>query len=123
MGELSTDSKLLVYAIAVLVGAWVIADATRRGKSGLAAFLWGLGACMLMAVFLPLWLVTRPKIGGEPAAPEARNPFAPPIPPVTPEHGDHHTRVCGQCGKFFTSDGDYCPYCGQPIQPPPEPEL
>lgn len=47
--------------IAFMVGLWVYSDALKRGKSSFSAITWGLATFMIMIVFLPLWLLIRPK--------------------------------------------------------------
>ena len=45
--------------LALLVGAWVMMDANKRGKSGIVCFLWGLATFLFLCISLPLWLATR----------------------------------------------------------------
>jgi len=89
--------ELLLLVIPFIVGIWVYTDAKRRGKSGGSAFLWFLGNFALLIVFLPLWLITRPKLPGElqPAA--------------TP-------RLCIHCGKYYEGNPSYCPNCGHELK-------
>jgi hypothetical protein len=47
--------------IALLIAAWVFSDAKSRGMEGGSASLWSLGVFLLLIVFLPLWLIIRPK--------------------------------------------------------------
>jgi hypothetical protein len=119
MPQQQLEVTILCSSILGLVGAWVMMDAMRRGKSDGVAFLWGLGTILALIVFLPLWLMVRPRLNRSlPTAPQdnAGQSYA----PVT-HAGDHQTRVCGHCGKFFTSEGDFCPYCGEAVNEPQEP--
>src|SRR5437660_10052660 len=43
------------------VAAWVRRDALSRGKRKDVARCWAVGTFLLMIVFLPLWLLTRPR--------------------------------------------------------------
>jgi hypothetical protein len=53
--------KLIVFLISFIAAAWVFYDARSRGKGIVVAFLWCLGAQVLLIVFLPLWLFVRPE--------------------------------------------------------------
>lgn len=58
-GELSEWLPPLLYAAAVLLSAWVLTDARRRGFSFYAVALWTLATLISTPVFLPLYLITR----------------------------------------------------------------
>ncbi len=70
--------------IAFLVAYWVYSDAKSRGKTNAKAFLWFLGVFFLLILFLPLWLITRPKV-----------------------------RLCSHCGKYYEYKAahGFCPEC------------
>jgi uncharacterized membrane protein len=48
-------------SIAFVVSIWVLIDARHRGASMGVALLWWFGVFMLLIVFLPLYLIARPK--------------------------------------------------------------
>ena len=48
----------------MLVGAWVMVDATKRGMGRLGAFLWGQGTLLMVCMGLPMWLLFRGPISG-----------------------------------------------------------
>jgi hypothetical protein len=85
---------------AFCVGLWVAGDAEKRGKSKGAAFLWFLGTWMLLIVFWPVWLLTRPKLPSE--LPIVRFQSEP--------------QLCCHCGKYYDRDPIFCPNCGQSLK-------
>ena len=72
-------------AIAFIVAFWVYSDAKNRGKTTGKAFLWFLGVFFVLILFLPLWLITRPKV-----------------------------KLCTYCGQYYEyGESDVlCPRCG-----------
>ena len=48
--------QALGFLIALVVGILVGKDANKRGMNGI---LWGIGVCLLMIVFLPIYLIVR----------------------------------------------------------------
>ncbi|HHV80499.1 TPA: zinc ribbon domain-containing protein [bacterium] len=88
-----TMRVFVVFFIAI----WVYSDAKKRGKSRGSAFLWFLGTFLLLIVFLPIWLITRPKLLGE--LPITRSP-----------------QLCPYCGKYYEGNPSYCPNCGHELK-------
>jgi len=81
--------QFLGLAIAFIAAFWVYTDAKNRGKSTGKAFLWFLGVFFVLILFLPLWLITRPKV-----------------------------KLCPYCDEHYEyreSDG-FCPKCGVELQ-------
>jgi hypothetical protein len=85
---------LIIIIIPLIIAWWVATDARKRGYSKSATLVWFLGVWLALIVFLPLYLILRPK---------------------TPRQGKLRggTRVCPYCGKLYQGDISYCPYCGQ----------
>jgi len=85
---------LIIIIIPLIIAWWVATDARKRGYSKSASLVWFLGVWLALIVFLPLYLILRPK---------------------TPRQGElgGETRVCPYCGKFYKGEISYCPYCGQ----------
>ena len=73
--------EYLGLAIAFVAAFWVYTDAKNRGKTTVKAFLWFLGVFFVLILFLPLWLITRPKV-----------------------------KLCSYCDEYYESDGS-CPGC------------
>ncbi len=86
--------------IALFVGVWVMIDATRRGKDGFSAFLWGFATFLVLCIFLPLWLIFRPAI------PEAGGGS---------ETGFYGPFICPTCGQQTDRNKAYCDHCGRAI--------
>jgi hypothetical protein len=86
--------------IALLAGVWVMIDATRRGKDGFSAFLWGLGSFLILCVFLPLWLMLRPPTleSGEGWRDRSRSTDA---------------FYCPNCRQQTDREAAYCEHCGK----------
>ena len=86
--------------IALFVGVWVMIDATRRGKDGFGAFIWGFGVFMILCLFLPLWLIFRPPLLGQEELwrdqPLSTDSF-----------------YCPSCGQQTSMDRAYCEHCGK----------
>ena len=84
--------EYLGLAIAFVVSFWVYSDAKSRGKSTGKAFLWFLGVFSVLILFLPLWLITRPKVSD--------------------------ARLCSQCGEHYeyAESVVFCPRCGIELQ-------
>lgn len=55
--------RSILYIIIIAIAVWVYSDATKRAKSSTEAALWAIGTFLLPIVVLPVWLITRPKIG------------------------------------------------------------
>jgi len=83
--------------IPLIVAIWVYSDARKRGKSNLSAFLWSLSVFLLLIVFLPIWLITRPKLPGE-------------LPSV------NLPQLCIYCGRYYEGTPHYCPNCGHKLK-------
>lgn len=84
----------LLFALAIAV--WVFSDAKSRGKSTSSSFLWSLGTFLLLIVFLPIWLVVRPKLSSEFKATEK-------------------PKLCAHCGRYYEGLPSFCPNCGKSI--------
>jgi hypothetical protein len=94
----------------LFVGTWVMMDANKRGLSGLSAFLWGLGAFLLLCAGLPLWLLCRPSVPGSAPA-QSYKPFRP---PALLRSGYHETEAgrCPACGGAVSPEDRECASCG-----------
>lgn len=53
--------RLGFFMILIIISAWVIHDGKKRGV-GNKAYLWAVGTFVMLIVFLPVWLVVRPKL-------------------------------------------------------------
>lgn len=89
--------EFIGFLIALAVAFWVFSDARARGKSTGSAFLWCLGTLLLLIVFLPLWLILRPKKDFE---------FKVIDKPT----------LCMHCGKYYEGTPAYCPNCGGKVR-------
>jgi uncharacterized membrane protein len=89
--------EVIGLLIALIVAIWVYSDAKKRGKSSGSAFLWFLGTFLLLIVFLPIWLITRPKLPSE--LPTTSTP-----------------QLCVHCGKYYEGNPSYCPNCGHELK-------
>ncbi len=87
---------LIIIIIPLLIAWWVATDARKRGYSKGASLVWFLGVWLALIVFLPLYLILRPKT------------------PRQDELGKG-TRVCPYCEKLYQGEISYCPYCGQKL--------
>lgn len=72
--------ELLVLVISLAVSLWVYSDAKKRGASATA---WAVGTFLLLIVFLPLYLIVRPKPQSE-------------LQPTTSQ-----PKICANCGKYY----------------------
>lgn len=88
--------------IAFLVGCGVASDARSRGKSWAGAIFWGLGVWLMMILFLPLWLISRPPHPSQAHAKDGRR--------------DRGVELCVDCGKYYEGRAAFCPNCGQVIR-------
>lgn len=88
--------ELIGLIIAFFIAIWVFSDAKERGKTGGVAFLWFLGTFAILIIFLPLWLIVRPKKQSEVMIIDK-------------------PKLCVHCGKYYESDPSFCPNCGKPI--------
>ncbi|RYG55013.1 hypothetical protein EON80_31235 [bacterium] len=85
--------------IAAAVGFAVSADARRRGFTPNEAFGWGAGVFLLMAVFLPLYLIFRWKRGDQPVSLEKVA-----------------TVACPYCGYLNKSGANFCEKCNRQLK-------
>jgi len=83
---------LIVFCIAV----WVFCDARTRDKSIPVALMWSFGTLIFLVVFLPLWLVTRPKKNRQIM--------------ITAK-----SKHCTSCGKTYEGAPSYCTNCGKAL--------
>jgi hypothetical protein len=75
----------------------VFSDAKSRGKSTVGAFIWSLLTFMLLIVFLPLWLIVRPKKSFGVSVIEKPT-------------------LCVNCGKYYEGIPSFCPNCGKAMR-------
>ena len=92
---------LLSALIALLVAIWVLTDTRKREVSWIASILWFFGVWGLMLLFLPLWLIFRPKLKDIPTL--SLDLSRPEI--------DHILKGVGV-------NIQYCPYCGHKLEAP-----
>ena len=91
--------------VALLIGVWVMIDATKRGMGGLGAFLWGLGTFLVACVGLPMWLLFRSPLPTE----------ASPRRVAKPRHSTYQetdTGRCPACGGRVNPEDTDCASCG-----------
>lgn len=81
------------FIISIIASIWVYNDAKKRGKSSSSAFWWALGTLLIWIIFLPIWLIKRPKSEDEIVYVN------------TP-------KLCSHCGKYYEGNPIYCPNCG-----------
>lgn len=85
------------FLVALGVAFWVFSDAKARGKGTGEAFLWFLGTLFLLIIFLPFWLLVRPKrVYGVAVI-------------------DKPT-LCARCGKYYEGAPAFCPNCGAVVR-------
>lgn len=89
--------EFIGFLVALGAAFWVFSDAKARGVSGGKAFLWFLGTLFLLIVFLPLWLIIRPKKTFEVEV------IAKPV-------------LCAHCGKYYEAAPAFCPNCGGAVR-------
>ena len=84
----------LMISIPTVTAIIIARDAKARGMNGVG---WGIGVFMVLIVFLPLYLVVRK--------------------PLTLPMISSATRalLCATCGKYSTSGGRFCQFCGQEL--------
>ena len=87
--------EIVYLIIPLIVSIWVYSDAKKRGKSDGSAFVWALGVFLLLIIFLPIWLLSRPRLPEEICA---KNP-----------------QLCTHCGKYYEGLPLFCPNCGTKI--------
>jgi len=87
---------LIGLIIPLFIAIWVASDARRRGYSKSAVIGWFIGVWFLLIVFLPLYLILRPR----------QSSYLP---------QDEVTRVCPYCGRLFKGNPNFCPYCGEKL--------
>lgn len=83
-------------AINVFVARWVLSDAKDRGKSAGTALSWSIATFLMLIVFLPLWLIMRPKNTHEIVA-------------------INRPKLCPNCGKYYEGTPSFCPNCGDKL--------
>lgn len=88
--------EFIGFLVALGVAFWVFSDARSRGLSTGKALLWFFGTLFLLIIFLPFWLLTRPKPGY-----------------VVQAVG--RQTLCAQCGRSYEGTPNYCPACGKQI--------
>jgi len=89
--------KVIGLLILLIVAAWVFSDAKSRGKSTVGAFIWSLLTFILLIVFLPLWLIVRPK--------------SYPVDLI-----EKKPKLCAHCGKYYEGIPSFCPNCGKSLR-------
>lgn len=88
--------ELIGFLIALAAAFWVFSDAKARGLSTGKALLWFLGTLFLLIIFLPFWLLTRPK-------------------QVYAIQSIGRQTLCMHCGRSYEGSPNYCPSCGKQI--------
>ena len=84
---------LVIYSIiSVMIGIWMLKDADRRGKNGVAWFIIGL---VLSILGLIIWFIMRPKTYQDKTG------------------GKEAERTCPNCGRVIPEDARTCPYCSK----------
>ncbi len=102
---------LIVIIIPLIIAWWVATDARKRGYSQSASLIWFLGVWLVLIVFLPLYLILRPKTPRQSDSPQSESPLS-----DTPQSESRgKTRICPYCEKLYQGDISYCPYCGQKL--------
>jgi hypothetical protein len=90
---------VIVLIVALLIAIWVYNDAIIRGKSSGDALIWFIGVFGLMIIFLPLWLILRPKLPQEVQKVEVLE----------------KPSLCPYCGKYYRGTISFCPLCGAKV--------
>jgi hypothetical protein len=100
--------EIIGFIIAILAGVWVYKDAERRylAKSSAPGY-WALGTILLLIIFLPLYLIRRPK---EKRNVEPQESFS-----DNDEKKLESSNFCTQCGCKLENDNNFCPNCGNNI--------
>ena len=106
---------LIGLMIAGGVAYWVYTDAKKRESSH--PILWSLGVLLLLIVFLPLYLIFRPK------KKEIQPLHSSSIIQTTKitssqeqKFEEHHTNnCCPKCGNKVEVNAHFCQYCGTSI--------
>ena len=97
---------LIVITIPLIIAWWVGTDARKRGYSKTASLIWFLGVWLVLIVFLPLYLILRPRT---PRQSESRQSDS------RQSEFRGKTRICPYCEKLYKGEISYCPYCGQKL--------
>lgn len=96
--------ELLSYLVALIllgaVASWVYQDGLRRGLTSGTALFWSVMSLLCMILFLPLYLVIRPKLPGDGLVVGAG------------------FRVCPRCNLANPSDCNFCKDCGTGLRYP-----
>lgn len=85
--------RFIGLLIAAAVAVWVYMDAKSKGYKTISAVGWMLGVFLLMIVFLPWYLFTRPRQSQ--------------VEILTP---------CKYCGRHYEGSPAYCPNCGHKVE-------
>ena len=88
--------KVIGLLIVFCVAIWVFCDARARDKSILVALMWSFGTLVFLVVFLPLWLITRPKKNQQIM--------------ITAK-----SKHCTSCGESHEGTPSYCTNCGKAL--------
>jgi hypothetical protein len=91
--------EIIILLIPLLTGFWVYTDAVKRGKSSGVSLLWGIGVFLILIVFLPIWLITRPNLE------DSGMVFT----------QQKEPKLCSHCGKYYDGSPAYCPNCGHEL--------
>jgi hypothetical protein len=91
-----TVGYIIGLIILVLICIWVYKDSIRRGRSSSSAGIWAVLVFILLIIFLPIYLITRPRI--DPRILERGSP-----------------KKCSSCNKYYDGHPQYCPNCGVKI--------
>ena len=93
---------LIVIIIPLIIAWWVGTDARKRGYSQSASLIWFLGVWLVLIVFLPLYLILRPKTPPQSDSPQGDSPQSDSPQSDSPQ-GEFRgeTRVCPYCEKLY----------------------
>ncbi|MDU2066582.1 MAG: hypothetical protein E6713_17325 [Sporomusaceae bacterium] len=93
--------EFLGLGIAAIVAAWVYSDAKERNCT--IPYGWALGVFIGLIIFLPLYLIMRPK---KPVRIEQSLPLEDEA--IKPKRRS----LCSQCGTPFSDNPNFCSHCG-----------
>lgn len=89
--------KFIGLLVVIIIAIWVFSDARSRGKSYGVAFGWFLGTLFLLIVFLPFWLIVRPKKYSDVLI-------------------EKRPKLCHHCGKSYEDSPSFCTNCGKSLR-------
>lgn len=88
-------AELISIIIALVIAIWVFQDARKRYRNkNLVAILWFLGVWGILIIFLPLYLIFRPKLAKKTKT----------------------VNLCPHCEKYYEGNPSFCPNCGTSLK-------